>query len=100
MAAAIFLVTRTIGGVNQDINQVREVIVHNDDQDADALIIQNTIDTMNTVEPAGDPSGAQNQYPDFYFDTVVQIGATPVANLATEFDFLAYAPRVSEFDAP
>ena len=28
MAAGIFLVTRTIGGVNQDINQGREVIVH------------------------------------------------------------------------
>lgn len=99
MAAAIFLVTRTIGGVNQDINQVREVIVHNDDGDNDALIIQNLIDIMNTTEPAGDPSGDRNQYPDFYFDTVEQIGATPVASINTEFDFIAFAPRVSSFDA-
>ena len=99
MAAAIFLVTRTVQGVNQDINQVREVIMNNDDGDADVLIIQNLIDSMNAVEPAGDPSGARNQYPDGYFDTVVQIGATPALNLGTEFDFLAYASHVSELEA-
>ena len=99
MAAAIFLVTRTVQGVNQDINQVREVIMHNDDADADALIIQNLIDIMNTTEPAGDPSGDRNQYPDGYFDTVVQIGATPVANLGTEFDFLAFSLHVSQLEA-
>lgn len=99
MVAAIFLVTRTVQGVNQDINQVREVVMHNDDQDVDALIIQNLIDSMNAVEPAGDPSGARNQYPDLYFDTVIQIGASPVNNLGTEFDFLAYAPHVSQLEA-
>lgn len=99
MAAAIFLVTRTAGGVNQDINQVREVIVHNDDGDSDALIIQNLIDIMNTTEPAGDPSGDFNQYPDGYFDTVEQIGATPVASINTEFDYLAFTARVASFDA-
>lgn len=99
MAAAIFLVTRTIGGVNQDINQVREVLVNVDDGDTDAQIIQQLIDSMNAVEPAGDPSGDFNQYPDLYFDTVVQIGATPVAALGTEFDFLAYAPHVSLLEA-
>lgn len=99
MAAAIFLVTRTIQGVNQDINGVREVIINIDDGDNDALKIQGTIDSMNAVEPAGDPSGDRNQYPDFYFDTVVQIGATPALNLGTEFDFIAFAPHVSQLEA-
>ena len=99
MAAAIFLVTRTVSGVNQDINQVREVIVHEDDGQSDAAIIVALLANMNTVEQAGDPAGDFNQYPDGYFDTVVQIGATPVADLSTDGDYLAYAPRVAALDA-
>ncbi len=98
MVAAIFLVTRTSQGVNQDKNQVREVIIHQDDGDSDAVIIAQAITGLNTQNPV--ESDAEPAYPAGYFDTVVQIGASPVANLATEFDFLAYTPRVSEFDAP
>ncbi len=99
MAAAIFLVTRTVQGVNQDINGIREVIVHEDDGQSDAAIITALLANMNTVEPAGDPSGDFDQYPVGYFDTVVQIGASPVADLSTDGDYLAFAPRVAFLDA-
>ena len=98
MTAAIFLVTRSVQGVNQDKNQVREVIIHQDDGDSDAVIIAQAITGLNTQNPV--ETGAEAAYPAGYFDAVVQIGASPVANLATEFDFLAYTPRVSEFDTP
>ncbi len=99
MAAGIFLVTRTVQGVNQDINGIREVIVHEDDAQTDAQIITALLANMNTVEPAGDPSGAQDQYPVGYFDTVLQIGATPVAALGTDGDYLAYRPHVALLEA-
>jgi hypothetical protein len=99
MAAGIFLVTRTVQGVNQDINQVREVIVHEDDAQTDAQIITALLASMNATEPAGDPSGSQDQYPVGYFDTVVQIGATPVADLDTDGDYIAFTPRVAFLDA-
>lgn len=100
MVAGIFLVTRTIGGVNQDINQVREVVVHEDDAQTDAQIITALLASMNATEPAGDPSGDFDQYPAGYFDTVVQIGASPVADLDTDGDYIAFAPRVAFLDAP
>ncbi len=99
MAAAVFLVTRTIGGVNQDINQVREVIVHEDDAQTDAQVIAALIASMNTEEPAGDPSGDQDQYPAGYFDTVSKIGLTPTAEINTDGDFIAFTARVASFDA-
>lgn len=99
MAAAVFLVTRTIGGVNQDINQVREVIVHEDDAQTDAQIITALIASMNATEQAGDPAGDFDQYPALYFDTVLKIGLTPSGALDTDGNFLAYAPKVSALDA-
>ncbi len=99
MAAAIFLVTRTIGGVNQDINQVREVIVHEDDGQTDAAIITALLANMNVVEEAGDPAGDANQYPDGYFDTVLQIGASPEGALGTDGDYLAYHANVALLEA-
>lgn len=99
MAAAVFLVTRTIQGVNQDINGVREVIVHEDDGQTDAAIITALLASMNTTEPAGDPSGDFNQYPDGYFDTVLKIGLTPSGALDTDGNFLAYVPQVSALNA-
>ena len=99
MAAAIFLVTRTTQGVTQDINQVREVIVHEDDAQSDAAIITALLASMNATEPAGDPSGDFDQYPVGYFDTVEQIGATPVASLNSDGDYLAFGPRVASLDA-
>lgn len=99
MAAAIFLVTRTSQGVTQDINGIREVIVHEDDGQTDAQIITALLANMNIVEPAGDPSGDQSQYPDGYFDTVIQIGATPALALGTDGDYLAYRPHVALLEA-
>ena len=99
MAAAIFLVTRTLQGVTQDKNQIREVIVHEDDAQSDADIITALLASMNATEPAGDPSGDLDQYPPGYFDTVVQIGATPVADLDTDGNYIAFAPRVASLDA-
>lgn len=99
MVAAIFLVTRRLAedGVNQDKNLVREVIMHQDDGDSDAVIIAQAITGLNAQNPV--EADAEAVYPAGYFDTVVQIGAAPVADLSTEFDFLAYAPRVSFLDA-
>lgn len=101
MAAGIFLVTRTDQGVTNDRNRVREVIVHEDDAQTDAQIIAAVIASLNTATPVGDSiTAGEPAYPDFYFDTVEQIGATPVASINTDGDFLAYAPRVVAFDAP
>ena len=97
MAAAIFLVTRTSQGVNEDRNQVREVIVHEDDGQSDADIITALLANMNAQEPV--EVGASAVYKAGYFDTVVQIGASPVADLSTDGDYLAYAPRVAFLDA-
>ena len=54
MVDAIFLVTRTVQGVNDDKNKVREVIFFNDDGDSDLLIAQNLVDILNTNTPRGD----------------------------------------------
>ena len=99
MAAAIFLVTRNVLGdsVNQDKNQVREMVLNQDDGDSDAVIILQAVANMNSENPVeGD---AEPAYPADYFDTVVQIGATPVADLGTEFDYIAYPNRVSFAEA-
>lgn len=99
MAAAIFLVTRTGQGVNDDRNGIREVIVHEDDAQSDAAIIAALIASMNATEKAGDPAGDFDQYPAGYFDTVSKIGLTPTAELDTDGNFLAYAPKVSSLNA-
>ena len=78
---------------------MREVIVHEDDGQSDAAIITALLASMNATEPAGDPSGSQDQYPVGYFDTVVQVGATPVADLDTDGNYIAFAPRVASLDA-
>ena len=97
MADAIFLVTRTDQGVSSDRNLVREVIIFQDDGDSDAVIIAQCITGLNALE--GAETDAPDVYPAGYFDTVVQIGATPVDPLDTEFDFIAYAPRVSSLNS-
>ena len=102
MVDAIFLVKRNSQGVTNDRNLIREVLIFNDDQDADALIIQNTVDALNLADPVESNDGANPEpvYPDFYFDTVVQVGASPAGPFDTEFDFLAYAPAVLELETP
>lgn len=93
MVAGLFLVTRTSQGVNEDRNQVREVIVNDDDALTNAQIIQQAVDGLNTAQPVG--ADAEPVYPTGYFDTVVQIGASPAGPLATDNDFIAYAPEVA-----
>lgn len=97
MADAIFLVTRTLQGVASDRNLVREVIIFQDDGDDDDTIIAQCITGLNALE--GAEVGAPDVYPAGYFDTVVQIGASPVAPLDTEFDFIAYAPAISSLNS-
>ena len=104
MVDALFLVTRTAQGVGDDRNRVREVVIFNDDGDSDLVIAQNTVDILNTNTPTGDGLPAhdvagENVYPDLYFDTVVQIGTIPSGPFGTEFDYIAYAPKVDEFTA-
>lgn len=97
MAAAIFLVTRTAQGDSEDRNLVREVIVHEDDAQSDAAIIAALIASLNTVHTTGDGfSTGADVYPAGYFDTVVQIGASPVADLDVDGNFIAY-PRHESF---
>jgi hypothetical protein len=95
MVAGLFLVERTTQGVSEDKNQVRQVIVHEDDAQTNAQIITAVIASLNAAIPAGDPSGSQNVYPAGYFDTVTQIGAAPAGPLATDGDFYAYPPQVA-----
>lgn len=92
MVAGLFLVERTTQGVNDDRNRVRAVIVHDDDAQTDAQKIQSVIDALNVAQPV--ETGGEPIYPDLYFDTVTQIGASPAGPLATIDDFLAYAPEV------
>ena len=93
MVAGLFLVERTSQGRSDDRNRVRAVVVHEDDAQTNAQIIAAAIATLNTAQPV--ESGAEAIYPTGYFDTVVQIGATPAGPLATDGDLLAYGPEVT-----
>lgn len=100
MVAGIFLVTRGDQGVTNDRNKVREVVTHDDDAQTDAQIIATVIAALNVLHPTGDPiTPGEDAYPALYFDTVVQIGAAPVADLDTIGNFIAFAPRVGFLDA-
>jgi hypothetical protein len=92
MAAGLFLVERTDQGDNSDRNGVRAIIVNDDDAQTDAQIIATAIATMNTTQAV--ESGAEDQYPAGYFQTVVQVGATPAGPLATDGDLLVYKREV------
>lgn len=95
MVAGLFLVERTSQGRNSDRNQVRAVVVNDDDAQTDAQIIATAIATLNTGAPTGDTFAAgEDSYPAGYFDTVVQIGAAPAGPLATDGDLLAYPVEV------
>ena len=98
MADALFLVTRTVQGVGSDRNAVREVIIFQDDGDSDAVIIAQCITGLNAE--LGAEADAADVYPAGYFDTVRQIGATPVGPFDTEFDFIAYAPSIADVETP
>lgn len=96
MAEALYLVTRTAQGVNDDKNLVREVIVNDDDGTSDADIITATIALMNAA--LGADADAPVVYPAGYFDTVVLLSdltGTTQDNLRTDGDFIAFAPRVT-----
>ena len=91
MVAGLFLVERTTQGDNDDRNKVRAAVVNDDDGNTDAQIIQTVVDGLNAAQPAG----GEKQYPDGYFDTVTQIGASPQGVLATDNDFLAFPREVA-----
>lgn len=93
MVAGLFLITRTQQGVNDDRNQVREVILSDDDADTDAQHITQAIAGLNASHAV--ESGAAAVYPAGYFDTVVQIGTTPAGPLTTDNDYIAYTSEVS-----
>jgi len=94
MAAGLFLITRTDQGVTNDRNRVREVILNNDDGQTNAQHIAQAITGLNASQPVESGANAEPVYPAGYFDTVVQIGATPAGPLATDNDYIAYAPEV------
>lgn len=95
MVAAVYLVTRTTQGRNDDRNRVRHVIAHEDDAQTDAQIIAAVIATLNANTSTGDGfSSGENVYPDGYFDTVTQIGASPAGPVATDGDVIAYPEDV------
>jgi len=93
MVAGLFLITRTQQGVSEDRNQVREMILNNDDGQTDAQHITQAIAGLNTSHAV--ETGAAAVYPAGYFDTVVQVGASPAGPLATDNDYIAYTPEVS-----
>jgi len=82
MAAALYLVKKT--GSDNVVNGIDQVLINNDDGDADALIITNTAAALRAAGQA---------IPDGYFDTVTAVG--PAAYLDTEFDYIAVS-TVSE----
>ena len=99
MVAGLFLVERTVQGVNDDRNQVRSVVAHEDDAQTDAQIIAAVIANLNAATPTGDSaSSGEPVYPDGYFDTVTQIGASPAGPLVTDGDLIAFPPEVLRVD--
>lgn len=93
MAEGLFLVRRTDQGVNNDRNRVREVLINEDDGQTDAQIIAATISALNAAQPV--ESGFENVYPDDYFDTVENIDDLTSGPLASDGDFVAFAPRIT-----
>ena len=98
MVEGLFLVRRTSQGVNDDRNQVRAVLINNDDGDADAVIIANAIAALNAAQPVGDGfTAGEPVYPAGYFDEVVDIddlAGTTEENLRTDQDFIAFGSEV------
>ena len=98
MVAQLFYITRTEQGVNNDRNLVRECIINNDSAETNAQHIQEAVDQLNLLNPTetkGGDADAEKAYPNLYFDTVSQIGATPVGVLATDHDIIAFPPSVA-----
>ena len=93
MAQALHIITRTVQGVNDDRNLVREVIMNLDNADSDAVNLVAAVTAMNLLAPV--ESGAEAVYPAGYFDTITEFGLTPSGILGTDLDILAYAPRVA-----
>ena len=94
MAEALFLVTRTQQGVSEDRNQVREMIINDDDGTSDADVITAAIAALNAALPV--ETDAADAYPAGYFDTVNELSdLTTSGDLRTDGDFIAFAPRVA-----
>lgn len=98
MVAGVFLVERTSQGRSDDRNLVRNVIANEDDAQTNDQIIAAVIATLNANTPVGDnaptSNGPENVYPDGYFDTVTQIGASPAGPIAVDGELIAYPNEV------
>lgn len=95
MAEALFLVRRTVQGVNEDRNRVREVLINEDDGQTNAQIIAATIAALNAVTPVGDGfTAGEPVYPAGYFDTVDPVNTT-TGILSADGRFVAFPPRVA-----
>ena len=93
MAEGLYLVRRTVQGVNDDRNRVREVLINEDDGQSDADIIIATVAALNAAQPV--ETGGEPIYHAGYFDTVVDIDDLVTSGpLRTDGDFIAFAPRV------
>lgn len=76
MAAALYLVKKASDQTL--VNGIDQVLINNDDADADALILTNTTAALQAAGQA---------VPDNYFDTVTAVSA--IAYLDAEFDYIA-----------
>ncbi len=91
MVEALFLVERTVQPDNDIRDGIRNVIINNDDGDADAVIIANAVTAVNALFPSPD---AENKLPTGYFDLVSQIDVLSAGPLATDQDVLVYTREV------
>jgi len=91
MAEALYLVERTSAVNGNDIDEVRAVLINNDDGDTDAAIITAAIAACNTA------SGSTGKFPAGYFDTVNKVSDLATAgDLRTDGDFIAFREKVLE----
>ena len=97
MAEGLFLLRRTSHAVSDDRNQVRSMLINNDDGDSDAVMIQAAVDALNANEPV--ETGAEKVYPDGYFDEVIDIddlSGTTEDNLRTDQDFITFGAEIAQ----
>jgi hypothetical protein len=93
MAEALYLVERTEQPDNNLRDGIRNVIINNDDGDADAVIITNAIAAVNAALPA--EANFENKLPAGYFDTVNKVSdLVTTGDLRTDQDFLCYTREV------
>ena len=83
MAAAIFLVSKS-NAEKGVVNNVTAALVNKDSATAPAAVIAVAVAKLNSVEGTDTADGAPKAFDADYFDTVVNIGATPAGALAAD----------------